>query len=110
MTTPSASEVEAQRRQHLQAVLAGLSPSDRRRLAPVLRQVVHDLNGYLSTLSMEGFTIGYHASRMTSASKTGAEGSVEALTAALDNLRQATEDAVAYVAHLRDLAEGDDGG
>ncbi len=107
--TPPPADMEAARLARLAQTVDALSAAERAALAPVIRRVVHDLNGYLSTLSMECFTIGHHAAGLAVPQPRAPAGVGAELAAALENLEQATADAAAYLARLRALVDGDGG-
>lgn len=99
------------REDHIANVVGAVPDPCRPSVEPVLRAIIHDLNGALSAVTMEAFTVGQLAERLTGdgaakarRSATEHERLLQTLADAAANLRRATEGASTYLRRLESLA------
>ena len=98
--------------ERIAASLAGLGESSRHAILPVLRVIIHDLNGVLSVVTMESFAVEKLATSLgskASARSTEERQQRESLRDSTGNLRQAADRLATYLARIEALADGLEG-
>ena len=97
------------REERFAEVLGAVPESCRGTLEPVLRLLIHDLNGPLSAVTMEAFAIGQLAASLSEAGagrRTDEHArQLESLLDAARNLRQAADGAASYLAQVESLTD-----
>jgi hypothetical protein len=97
------------RDERIAAALAGVPESCRSSIEPVLRAFIHDLNGALSALTIEAFSIEHLAATLDNAidarSSEETRRQLDNLRDSARNLRQAADGAADYLARVESLAD-----
>lgn len=96
------------REDRIAAAVAALPEPCREPVAPLVRQLIHDLNGIFSTMTMEAFAISQLAMKLGSDAAgremAGPSQPTQSLQDAARNLRQAAEEGANYLACVETLA------
>ncbi len=95
----------------IKRALAALDEPTRQAMEPLLRALVHDLNGLLSTVTLEGFALDQLATKLGAGASAMSEQQRAQLTSLQDaarNLRQAANAAAAYLELIESHARRDD--
>lgn len=98
------------RDERLAAAMAGLPEACREAVEPVLRTLIHDLNGALSVVTMEVFAIDELAASLGRTAGAGRSPrsprpEPDRLRESVRNLREAADGAAAYVARVEALTD-----